>query len=128
MKTVQGIILLIVFALGVFSGRVVPVAQASAHSPCAMGSMSSSDTPMIRIMFGMQVAMCEIKITGKTDVDFMQMMIMHHRAAIEMAHVELKYGANPRVKTLARSIITSQSKEVTEMTAWLNTIYGINPK
>ena len=128
MKTIQGVSLLIAFALGIFSGRVVQLPRASAHSPCAVGPMSSSDTPMMRIMFEMQVAMCDVKVTGKTAVDFMQMMIPHHRAAIEMAHIELKYGTNPHVRSLARSIISSQSEEVTEMSAWLHAMYGINPK
>ena len=37
----------------------------------------------------------DVKPTGKTDKDFVLMMMPHHQGAIDMAKVELQYGKNP---------------------------------
>ncbi|MCO6008008.1 DUF305 domain-containing protein [Actinoallomurus purpureus] len=49
------------------------------------------------------------------DVMFAQMMIKHHQGAVSMAKTEQAQGANPDAKTLAGSIITSQTAEITTM-------------
>jgi uncharacterized protein (DUF305 family) len=46
---------------------------------------------------------------------FLQMMIEHHRGAIEMAQTELAQGADPRATQLAQTIIDTQRAEITEM-------------
>ena len=46
---------------------------------------------------------------------FLQMMIIHHQGAIEMAKTELAHGANPGAKRLARSIEVSQSAQIRYM-------------
>lgn len=53
------------------------------------------------------------------DVAFVKGMIAHHEGAIAMAKIELKYGKNPQLKSLARSIISSQGEEVKFMKKWL---------
>ncbi|MGF6303211.1 uncharacterized protein (DUF305 family) [Paraburkholderia sp. WC7.3d] len=45
-------------------------------------------------------------------------MIPHHRGAIEMAEVELKYGKDPELKRLARNIINAQHDESGFMQRW----------
>src|SRR5260221_1702593 len=54
---------------------------------------------------------------------FMGAMIPHHAAAVAMARLELTRGSNPQLKALARQIIASQSREITQMTSWLHTRY-----
>ncbi|QTE03017.1 DUF305 domain-containing protein [Streptomyces cyanogenus] len=49
------------------------------------------------------------------DKAFVQMMISHHQGAIEMAKTEQAKGAYGPAKTMAKSIVTSQSAEITEM-------------
>ncbi len=46
---------------------------------------------------------------------FLQMMIEHHKGAIEMARTELGSGQNPQAKQLAQTIIDAQQSEITEM-------------
>ena len=57
--------------------------------------------------------------SGNPDRDFAAMMIPHHQAAVAMAETELKYGNDPRVKALAKGVISEQQKEIRKMQSWL---------
>lgn len=46
---------------------------------------------------------------------FLRQMIVHHRGAISMAKTEISDGTDPRAVALARSIVRSQTAEITEM-------------
>ena len=56
--------------------------------------------------------------TGDADKDFVAHMIPHHQGAIDMAEVELKYGKDPEMKKLARSIVKAQKEENALMQRW----------
>jgi uncharacterized protein (DUF305 family) len=56
--------------------------------------------------------------TGDADKDFVAHMIPHHKGAVEMAQVELKYGKDPELKRLARNIIKAQHEEISFMQRW----------
>jgi Domain of unknown function (DUF305) len=53
------------------------------------------------------------------DEAFVRGMIAHHRAAIEMAEIQLRHGADAANRRLAQEIIATQKREIDEMTAWL---------
>ena len=53
------------------------------------------------------------------DVSFVCGMIAHHMGAISMAEVELKHGDNAEAKAAAQKIIDDQTKEVEELTSWV---------
>ena len=54
------------------------------------------------------------------DVMFAQMMIPHHRQAVEMSDLILaKPGVDPEVTALAKQIKAAQQPEIDTMTAWL---------
>jgi uncharacterized protein (DUF305 family) len=56
------------------------------------------------------------ELSGKSfDQAFLQMMIKHHQGAITMAKTEQVQGSSPDAKTLADSIVTSQTAEITTM-------------
>ncbi len=105
------------------SAQNMPMAKAtSMQGSDAMMKMgkSAADKEMMGAMMRMHQSMMSMKMTGNPDKDFMMMMIPHHRAAIDMAKVELKYGKGARVKGLARAIISAQQNEISEMSKWLN--------
>lgn len=60
------------------------------------------------------------KTLNQKDMDFLTMMTKHHQMALEMSRKYLEGKANsPLVSDLAKSIIASQSVEITRMQNWL---------
>jgi uncharacterized protein (DUF305 family) len=66
---------------------------------------------------GMDTEMSGLEAATGTEFDrmFLQMMIEHHRGAIEMAETEIADGRNEDAIALAREIASSQAAEVEEM-------------
>jgi uncharacterized protein (DUF305 family) len=53
------------------------------------------------------------------DVKFAQMMIPHHRQAVEMAQLAEKRASSSKVKELAAQIAAAQEPEIQTMSGWL---------
>jgi uncharacterized protein (DUF305 family) len=53
------------------------------------------------------------------DIRFAQMMIPHHRQAVEMAEIAVDQAQNPKVKALAEQIRAAQDPEIETMTGYL---------
>ena len=73
------------------------------------------DTALAQSMSAMHSAMHDVFLDGKADADFARMMIPHHQGAIEMAKVELQFGADPLLRRLAQEIIVTQQSEIDVM-------------
>jgi uncharacterized protein (DUF305 family) len=58
-------------------------------------------------------------LTGNPDFDFAQLMVDHHRSAIENSDAVLKYGRQATTKALAQQIIDEQKSEITMLQTWL---------
>ncbi|ACM40322.1 DUF305 domain-containing protein [Agrobacterium vitis] len=71
-------------------------------------------------MKSMQMNMMQGMMKKDADVAFVCGMIAHHMGAISMSEVELKYGDNEWAKKSAQKIIDAQTKEIAEMTDWLD--------
>ncbi|MDO8732604.1 MAG: DUF305 domain-containing protein [Actinomycetota bacterium] len=56
---------------------------------------------------------------AKGDIAFAQMMIPHHRQAIDMADLALAHAKSNAVMTLAKQIKAAQNPEITMMGNWL---------
>jgi uncharacterized protein (DUF305 family) len=59
----------------------------------------------------------DIRYSGKPSLDFLTAMIPHHRGAIEMAQIALRYSTDRQTRRLAQKIITAQQAEIAQMTA-----------
>jgi uncharacterized protein (DUF305 family) len=53
------------------------------------------------------------------DVDFVQMMILHHAQAVVMSDMAPSHGASPALQTLCKRIALSQRDEIAMMQHWL---------
>ena len=73
------------------------------------GMMSDADMKKLAKLKGMAF-----------DKMFLQMMIKHHQGAITMAKTEQAQGQAGDAKTMATSIVTSQSAEIAAMNKYLN--------
>lgn len=67
----------------------------------------------------MHSAMSSVKESGNADRDFVNLMLPHHQAALDMAKTELLYGKNPQMRRLAQEIVTDQQSEIDLMQRWL---------
>lgn len=103
------------------SASATTTAPMSIPSGGSMSGMPIGDAQMMKAMNKMAAAMKGVHLNGEQDNDFMQMMIPHHEAAIEMAQVELRYGYHPQLKAVARDIIKGQTTEIAQMRQWLCT-------
>ncbi len=64
--------------------------------------------------------------TGMAEYDqsFIDQMVTHHQAAIDMAKVAQRKGEHAEIKTLADAIVSAQDGEITKMKAWRKAWYG----
>ena len=58
------------------------------------------------------------------DEQFIDMMAAHHAMAIEMAKLALKHAKHPDLKTMARKMMATQSKEIREFHTLRRRWYG----
>lgn len=53
------------------------------------------------------------------DTAFAKSMLGHHRGALELAKIQLKYGSDETMRHLAQDIITAQQLEINILNKWL---------
>jgi uncharacterized protein (DUF305 family) len=58
-------------------------------------------------------------LTGDTDHDFAELMIVHHQAAIEDARSVMEHGTSPEIKEMAHEMINAQMEEIKQLQEWL---------
>ncbi|CAH0343551.1 MULTISPECIES: DUF305 domain-containing protein [Rhizobium/Agrobacterium group] len=71
-------------------------------------------------MKSMHMNMMQGMMKKDADVAFVCGMIAHHMGAISMSEVGLEYGDNEWARKTAQKIIDAQTKEIAEMTEWLD--------
>jgi len=100
--------------------QTAPAMAPSASMP--MGQMNAgaagSHDMKASMMMGMD-GMQKMTMSGDADKDFATMMKMHHQQALKMAEMELVNGKSPEMKAMAKQIIVTQTKEITQFDRWL---------
>ncbi len=86
-----------------------------AHTDPLHSGSKQMDHPSMHSMAGTMAKMDNLKMTGDYDLDFVNMMILHHQAAIDMSEVEVVNGTDAKVKTMAQNIISAQKAEISQM-------------
>ena len=86
---------------------VVPlvVAASGAHNPGQQSAETGALAAWSELMGSMdkmESAMGQAKTSGISDLDFVNLMMPHHQAAIDMAKTELLYGKDPQIRRLAQ--------------------------
>ncbi len=89
------------------------------HAQMISSTAGPGWTELMGSMEKMHVAMDSIEPSGDNDVDFVELMLPHHQAAIDMAKTELLNGKDPQMRRLAQEIITDQQSEIELMQLWL---------
>lgn len=79
----------------------------------------AADQDMKAMMMKGHEKLMSMPMTGKPDVDFAMMMREHHAGAVEMAQWQLQHGKDPKMKELARKIISDQKKEMAQFDQFL---------
>ena len=100
------------------------MAAAAPHEHKGKPSATSStfqremDEGMARMMDDMHAS----GYTENVDIDFLAMMIPHHKGAVDMARLVLQHGKDPATRQLAEEIIAGQMVEVQSMIRRLATL------
>lgn len=55
---------------------------------------------------------------------FIEQMIPHHQDAIDMANLALEKAEHPEIRLLAETVISDQSREISQMRSWYKAWYG----
>ena len=77
------------------------------------------DNPMMESMSSTMGKIKDMKMTGDFDLDFANMMMMHHQGAIDMSEVQIAKGSDEQIKSMAKNIISSQKAEIEELQAFV---------
>ncbi len=88
----------------------------------SMGGMNMGGMHMPGMMSDADMSKLDSSTGAVFDKLFLSQMITHHTGALTMANTEQSKGQNTTAKTLAKSIITGQSKEIAQMKVLLPTI------
>jgi len=121
----------LIFAVAACGTATTPAASSPAAATTATpgGSMTMpTDSSMSAATSSGETSMSAAP-TGQhndADITFAQMMIEHHRGAIEMADLAPTRAATDNVKQLAARIKAAQAPEIKQMSGWL-TAWGAGP-
>ena len=99
------------------AGHGAPPQQQQA--PAHMGNVGAAQQAYLASMQRMHGDMEAGVKHPDPDHAFVRGMIAHHKAAVEMAQIQLQHGKDPHNRHLAEAIISAQKREIEEMEAWL---------
>ncbi|HSD07753.1 DUF305 domain-containing protein [Flavobacterium sp.] len=83
---------------------------------------SHDENQMMDSLHAMSSRMDAMVPTKDPEIDFLKMMAMHHKGAINMAKVELESGKNEALKEIANKMTTDQQQEIKKINDILQTL------
>lgn len=84
-------------------------------------SQVMSGMPMHSGMMHMAGDLTALNNASDFDLEFIRQMIPHHQSGVMMAQMVLSRAQHPEIRTLAESIIKSQTAEIEQMQQWEKT-------
>lgn len=87
----------------------------------SIGSGMMGEGMMGEGMMSMKTDLDALKKASDFDKEFVRQMIPHHQMGVMMAQMASDRATHPEIRTLAQSIIKSQSAEIAEMQGWQQT-------
>lgn len=99
--------------------RVTP-AQAEQRAPASLRRVNAT---MAAEMRAMTRQLATVPRGARFDQAFLAGMITHHKMAVIEASTVPGRASHRQLTTLARHIVTSQGREIAQMTSWLRTWY-----
>jgi uncharacterized protein (DUF305 family) len=88
---------------------------AAAASGTEHGSAQPGATPMPGMLTAEQLQQLQQASGAQFDRLFLQLMVVHHEGAVQMAQLEVTGGLDPDAKALAQKIIDEQTAEIAQM-------------
>jgi uncharacterized protein (DUF305 family) len=79
-------------------------------------------------MKGMEVDLEALKNATDFDKEFIRQMIPHHQMAVKMGQMVSSKTTKPEIRTLAQSIIKTQTAEISQMQQWYQAWYKSTPR
>jgi Domain of unknown function (DUF305) len=114
---------------GMHGDTRMPAGERLTHTPnleyphgthgAAAATASTAEAAYRAAMDRMHGPMMRGIASADPDAAFVLGMIPHHQGAIDMGEVVLKFGKDARNQHLAREIIATQRREISEMREWL---------
>ena len=108
-------VLLVLLMLG--SGAAMAAMQHGGTHEARQGGVATQE--YMKAMDAMHDPMMLGVMAPDPDTAFVRGMLWHHRGAVDMAKIQLKYGKDPDLNKLAEAIIKAQGPEIEYMETWL---------
>jgi uncharacterized protein (DUF305 family) len=78
------------------------------------------DNDLMHALSGTMAEMNQLEMSGAFDLDFANMMILHHQAAIDMSKIEIAQGRDEQIIEMAQSIQMLQTAQIGQMEQFVN--------
>jgi uncharacterized protein (DUF305 family) len=122
----KSVLLILGFVLGIFTSSFVYlyISYQQKTSPLAGTPANNIMDHSQHMMNGMPSMNSMMK--EYSDLEFLNLMIIHHQDALDMSQRALVSSTNQFIKNLSENIISSQTKEINEMKIEIDKIINQN--
>lgn len=114
---IAAVLLLNIFLLGAcVDNRNANEMDTITHPEAPKDSMGNPkmimDNDLMHSLSGTMAKMNQLEMSGTFDLDFANMMVLHHQAAIDMSKIEIAQGRDEQIIEMAQSIESIQTAQI----------------